>query len=201
MSPNRLVTPSTRTAGLVLEATDITGDHIQRSAVPESEVVTELHGERLVLRTPRPSDAAALRAIRAAPEVSAWWGPPVPAFPERDEPSEQHLTILERDQVVGFIQFAEEPDPDFRFAAMDMFVEPRHHRRGIASEALAMLIDHLSIEHGHHRFTIDPAVDNLPAIACYEKAGFTRVGVLRAAWRDKATGQWRDNLLMELIRF
>ncbi len=184
----------------MLEAVDITGDDIQRSAVPESEVVTELRGERLVLRTPRPSDAAALRAIHSSPEVASWWGPPAPGFPEPDTPGEQHLAILQRDQVVGFVQFAEEPDPDFRFAAIDMFVEPRHHRQSIASEALAMLIDHLSTERCHHRFTIDPAVDNLPAIACYEKAGFARVGVLHAAWRDKATGRWRDNLLMELIR-
>ena len=47
--------------------------------------------------------------------------------------------------------------------------------------------------------TIDPAVDNAPAIRCYEKAGFRRVGVMRAAWRDGWTGEWRDTLFMELV--
>lgn len=163
--------------------------------------MTELRGTRLVLRTPQQADVAALRAIHATPEVAAWWGAPDPAFPEPDARGEQHLAILEGDEVVGFIQFAEEPDPNFRYAAVDLFVDPRRHRQGIASEALALLLEHLASERGHHRFTIDPAVDNAAAIACYEKAGFTRVGVLRAAWRDKASGRWRDNLLMELIRF
>lgn len=47
--------------------------------------------------------------------------------------------------------------------------------------------------------TIDAAADNTPAIRCYEKAGFRRVGVMRAAWRDGWTGIWRDTLFMELV--
>jgi RimJ/RimL family protein N-acetyltransferase len=32
---------------------------------------------------------------------------------------------------------------------------------------------------GHHRFTLDPNVNNAPAIRSYERLGFQRVGVLR----------------------
>jgi len=60
-------------------------------------------------------------------------------------------------------------------------------------------IRHLTEDRGHHRVTIDPASDNLPAIRCYEEAGFRPVGITRSSWRDTATGQWRDSLLMELV--
>jgi aminoglycoside 6'-N-acetyltransferase len=54
-------------------------------------------------------------------------------------------------------------------------------------------------ERGHHRVTIDPAVDNAAAIRSYEKSGFPRVGVMRSAWRDGWAGEWRDTLFMELV--
>ena len=160
----------------------------------------ELRGARIKLRTPEPSDVAALRAIRRTPEVSAWWGRADAGDPLAEEAGVIPLAVLEENRAVGFIQFVEEADPDCRYAAFDLFIDPRRHRQGIAGEALGTLIDYLATERGHHRFTIDPAVDNAPAIACYEKAGFTRVGVLRSAWRDTSSGRWRDSLLMELVR-
>jgi aminoglycoside 6'-N-acetyltransferase len=74
------------------------------------------------------------------------------------------------------------------------------HGRGIGTDALETLVEHLLIERGHHRVTIDPAADNLAAIRCYEKAGFRRVGVLESAKRDRHTRRWGDVLLMELVR-
>ena len=53
-------------------------------------------------------------------------------------------------------------------------------------------------EGGHHRLTIDPALDNERAIRCYEAVGFRRVGILRRYWRDQG-GVWRDGLLLDLL--
>jgi aminoglycoside 6'-N-acetyltransferase len=53
-------------------------------------------------------------------------------------------------------------------------------------------------DRGHHRLIIDPALHNEPAIRCYEKVGFRRVGVMREHWRDP-DGVWRDGLLMDLL--
>jgi L-amino acid N-acyltransferase YncA len=50
-----------------------------------------------------------------------------------------------------------------------------------------------------HRVTIDPATSNAAAIRCYEKAGFRRVGVMRSAEHDAASGRWHDALLMEYV--
>ena len=53
-------------------------------------------------------------------------------------------------------------------------------------------------ERGHHRITIDPAVENAAAVRAYEKAGFERVGVMRLAERGPE-GRWRDALMMEQV--
>ena len=160
----------------------------------------ELRGATLVLRTPDADrEREALRTIHCTPAVAAWWGVPHPEFPDDDDPRVTCFTILRDGAIVGYLQFWEELEPDARYAGIDLFVDPAHHRQGIATEAIALAIEHLVGERGHHRITIDPAVDNRPAIRCYEAAGFRRVGVLEAQWRDTFTGEWRDALLMEQV--
>ncbi len=104
----------------------------------------DISGPTLVLRSVAPADVDALRTIHADPVVASWWGPPGPGWPlEEDEPGLVALTMWRDDAIVGFIQFWEEPDDRYRYAAIDLFVAPAHHRQGIASEALAILVDHL----------------------------------------------------------
>ena len=68
------------------------------------------------------------------------------------------------------IQYAEEPDPKYRHASVDLFVAPAHHRQGVATEAIGLVVEHLIGGCGHHRITIDPAAANTAAIGCYAKA-------------------------------
>ncbi|MBA3489789.1 MAG: GNAT family N-acetyltransferase, partial [Longispora sp.] len=71
-------------------------------------------------------------------------------------------------------------------------------RRGYALDALRTLIGWLIDTHGHHRLVIDPHLDNAAAIACYEKVGFRRVGVMRQ-YISVHDGPWLDAVLMELL--
>ena len=157
-----------------------------------------LHGERVTLRDIEEGDAAALRSSHRTPEVSKWWKLPSDEFPFEGDERDNQLTIERDGQVVGLIQFMEETEPDYRHAAIDIFVDPAHHRQGVASDAITTLVRHLTEERGHHRITIDPAVANVAAVRCYERVGFQPVGVLRESWRD-ADGVWRDCLFMEMI--
>lgn len=158
-----------------------------------------LRGTRVELRPVERDDADALRRIHVTPEVAAWWGRPDETFPFDDDPRTTSFSIFCDGAVVGLIQLSEELDPDYRYAWIDLYVDPAHHRRGIGIDAVRTAIQHLTEDRGHHRVTIDPASDNLPAIRCYEEAGFRPVGITRSSWRDTATGQWRDSLLMELV--
>jgi aminoglycoside 6'-N-acetyltransferase len=163
-----------------------------------NRLADELRGDLVVLQPLAAAHYDALRAIVATPEVAAWWGPQDDDFPE-DEPESTRFAIVADGAVVGLIQYGEELEPDFRHAWMDIFLDPAHHGRGLGTDALARLLRHLLEDRGHHRVTIDPAVDNKVAIRSYEKAGFEPVGVMRLSWRDP-DGIWRDSLLMEHVR-
>jgi aminoglycoside 6'-N-acetyltransferase len=153
----------------------------------------------LELRPLAPADAPALRALHQDPGVLRWWGPMEPEFPD-DEPESTRFTIVAAGVIAGMIQFGEESEPDYRHAWVDIFVGDEFAGRGIGTEAIRRVVRMLFEEEGHHRITIDPAADNAAAIRCYEKAGFRRVGVMEAAWLDRSTGEWRDELLMELVK-
>jgi aminoglycoside 6'-N-acetyltransferase len=152
----------------------------------------------LVLRPLRPEDADELRRIHRTPEVARWWDLPGESFPW-DESQSTRLTIVVDGAVAGLIQFWEETEPKYRHAGIDLFLDPAVHGRGFGTEAVRRVARLLMDERGHHRVTIDPAVENVAAVRAYEKAGFRRVGVTRLSERDADGNGWHDSLLMELV--
>jgi aminoglycoside 6'-N-acetyltransferase len=160
-----------------------------------------LHGERVTLRELRPTDRDRLRAILAEPEVARWWGTRGPDA-EVDEllgPDGHGVLAIEADgEVVGSIQYAEEDEPDYRSAGIDIFVATAHHGRGLGRDAIRTLARYLFEERGHHRLTIDPAATNKRAIRTYRAVGFRPVGIMRAYERG-VDGTWHDGLLLDLL--
>jgi aminoglycoside 6'-N-acetyltransferase len=160
-----------------------------------------LRGERVLLRPGRPEDADRLVRIRNEPEVARRWGS-VDIEKEIGEGfigTDEGFVIEVDAEVVGAIQYHEEDDPMYRHANMDIFLATSRHGRGLGTEAIRLLARHLFEEHGHHRLTIDPAVDNAAAIRAYEKVGFRRVGIMRNYERGP-DGVWHDGLLMDMLR-
>lgn len=164
--------------------------------------VLELRGDIVRLRRVVEGDRERLLAIRRTEAVrSRWRGDDLDAEFDEDllDLEVVRLAIcVEPHGVVGLIQFAEETDPEYRSASIDVFVDPARHRRGYASDAIRTLVDHLFHQLGHHRLTIDPAADNAAAIACYSKVGFRPVGIMRQHERQ-ADGTWADALLMDML--
>ena len=140
---------------------------------------------------------ARLEELRADPGVLRWWQEPREGWLD-EEPGEFKRAILLDDELIGYLQWFEETDPMYRHAAVDLFLDPAFHGRGLGTAAVRMICTQLIDERGFHRLTIDPEADNAVAIACYSKVGFRPVGVLRQYQRDRF-GVWKDGLLMELL--
>jgi aminoglycoside 6'-N-acetyltransferase len=144
----------------------------------------------LELRGFRPSDAADLDALFAEPEVKRWWVDP---HYDRDRG-----WVVEVDgEVAGWVQYEEEPYEWYPSVALDIALRTALHGRGYGRRALRLAIEHFA-DKGHHRFTIDPDVENESAIRSYAAVGFKPVGVQRSHGRNPEGG-WRDGLLMDLI--
>jgi aminoglycoside 6'-N-acetyltransferase len=153
----------------------------------------------MILRPLAAADAAELRRILLTPEVARWWDVPDAGFPLTDDPDATRLVVEVDGTVAGMIQFAEELEPKYRHASIDLFLDPALHGRGIGTEAVRRVVRLLTGERGHHRITIDPAAANTAAIRAYEKAGFRPVGIMRSYERDVGGTGWHDGLLMELV--
>lgn len=164
-------------------------------------MTTVLHGTSTVLRPVVPADAEILTAILAEPEVARWWGR-YDAERVRAEMvnggGSVVFAIEVDDQVVGSVQYFEEPAPDYRHASIDLFLHPAWHGKGLGTDAVRTIARHLVHDRGHHRLAIDPAVTNERAIRAYQRVGFKAVGVLRSYERGP-DGQWHDCLLMDLL--
>jgi aminoglycoside 6'-N-acetyltransferase len=163
--------------------------------------MTVLRGERVMIRPMTEADVEPFAAMLAEPEVARWWGDYDADRVRRDHldhEGEETYAIEVGGEVAGILLIGEENEPDYRHASLDISLATRHQDRGLGREALRVAIDHLVAERGHHRFTIDPDVENERAIRCYAAIGFKRVGVMRRYGRAP-DGTWHDGLLMDLL--
>jgi aminoglycoside 6'-N-acetyltransferase len=164
-------------------------------------VTGSLRGAVVNLRPAGPGDAERLAEILTHPEIARWW----PGFDlERvredvlgDEDSVVYAVEADG-QVIGLVQYAEETDPEYRHASIDVTLHPDWHRRGLGADAVRTLARHLFDGCGHHRITIDPAAHNERAVRSYIRVGFRPVGVMRR-YELGADGTWHDGLLMDLL--
>jgi aminoglycoside 6'-N-acetyltransferase len=163
-------------------------------------MTTQLIGRRVALRPLTSDDRPRLRAILAEPDVVLWWGgmSPDDAVDDLFAPYQTSFAIEVDGTVVGSIQVAEEEEPDYRHAGIDLFIDTEHQGRGLGPEAIRLLARWLFDARGHHRLTIDPAAANARAIRAYERVGFRPVGIMRQYERG-ADGTWHDGLLMDLL--
>lgn len=154
----------------------------------------------VALRPLAEADREFLLAMVGLPGVAEWWGTPDP--PEREWEglvNDGKAWAVELDgSLAGWVGWDEEPEPDYRYAWLDIALAPGYHDRGHGRAALRLAARWLFDGRGHHRLTIDPEAANARAIRAYESVGFRPVGILRRANRN-AEGEWTDGLLMDLL--
>lgn len=160
----------------------------------------------MVLRPVKEGDLPRLLAILREPSVAEHWSQPDDEADRRllsgeDADEAERITtfaITVNDATTGWLAGWEKLEPDYRHAGIDLFLATAHQGKGYGPEAIRLVCRWLFDERGHHRITIDPAADNVHAIAAYEKVGFKRVGVMRRYERG-ADGTYHDGMLMDLL--
>jgi aminoglycoside 6'-N-acetyltransferase len=155
-------------------------------------------GDRVRLRPVGRDDIGRLVEIIAAEGVVEWWGPYDEDRAMRELLDGSWFAVEHEDEVIGLVGCTEEDDPQYRSAGIDVSLHPAWHGRGLGADTVRTLARWLVEERGHHRLTIDPAVDNARAIRSYERVGFRPVGVMRR-YERLPDGGWRDGLLMDLL--
>ena len=85
-----------------------------------------------------------------------------------------------------------------RKAELAIVLGPEHQGKGYGGEAIELLLElafcHLNLNRVHLRVSSQ----NARALACYERAGFAREGVLR---QDSFSGgEYRDTVIMGILR-
>lgn len=159
-----------------------------------------LEGGRLTLRPLSDDDVEVLLPSVYEPGIADWWGDTSDEDYQREGfRNEGRAFAIEVDgEVAGWLAFHEETEPDYRNVALDIMLRPDFQDQGLGPDALRLAIRWFIKERGHHRFTIDPTVENERAIEAYKRVGFKPVGILRKAERAP-DGHWRDALLMDLL--
>ena len=90
------------------------------------------------------------------------------------------LTAIVGERVAGYIgsqTVIDETD------MMNVAVHPDFRRRGIAETLVNELVQHLKVR-GSHCLTLEVRASNTPAIALYEKLGFTDIGRRKNYYRN-----------------
>jgi aminoglycoside 6'-N-acetyltransferase len=161
-----------------------------------------LDGALVRLRPLRPDDRDRLRDILAQPEVARWWDTADPDAAADEWLIEDGDTVgfaIELEgELIGSIQYAEENEPGYRHAGIDLFLDTDHRGRGLGPDAIRALGRYLIDVRNHHRLTIDPAAANERAIHAYRRVGFRPVGIMRR-YERAPDGSWHDGLLMDLL--
>ena len=101
-------------------------------------------------------------------------------------------------EIVGWCDIRRSPFPTYAHrGAVGMGVVSEHRGRGIGFRLLGAALEE-AFRRGLGRIELDVRVDNLRAIALYEKVGFKREGVIRDAFF--VDGEYCDAITMAVIR-
>lgn len=161
----------------------------------------DVRGANVTLRPVSTDHVAWLTELFTLPEVAeAWPGDNVSGLQAMVDGTGDALGLVVelRGSLIGFIQYYEEPDPNYRHAGIDIVLHPDWCNQGLGTDALRALARHLIEELGHHRIIIDPRATNARAISSYRKVGFRDIGLIRRYERGN-DGLWHDSLLMDLL--
>src|SRR4051812_2976316 len=169
-----------------------------------------LRGDKVGLRARRTSDLPVLQAdlyddvdLYSRAGSRPWH--PVPTDADHPPFAVHHLpdtvaafTVIDltSDDIAGSAQMWG-TDLHHRSAHLGLSLRPSSQGRGLATDALHVLVRYAFVTRGLHRLALETVADNEPMIRAARTAGFTHEGTLRqAVW---ANGTFHDELVFGLV--
>lgn len=164
-------------------------------------------GERVTLRALAVTDAPALFAVYSDDEAMTWWTHPAHATLDETEAAvaarvSAHewrawaITLTGDDTAIGSLAAHEKRQGGV--IELGYSLTRAHWGRGLAREAVSLLISFLFDVEGHRRIFADTDPDNTRSNDLLKRLGFTLEGRLRAEWETHIGV--RDSLIWGLLR-
>lgn len=169
-----------------------------------------LESTRLRLRALRDDDAEALLGLHGDPEVMRYWSTsPWTGIAQ----AHAHLERVRRDMQAGVLPWAiADRSNDALIGAVTLFRVDRDHRhaeigyalgaahwgKGLASEAVRIVLDYAFNALGLERIEADTDPRNTPSRRMLERLGFAQEGTLRRRWF--VNDEWCDTAFYGLLR-
>jgi ribosomal-protein-alanine N-acetyltransferase len=113
----------------------------------------------------------------------------------RIEKAEHLYAILDADVIAGTVALSNVALGPFQSAHLGYWVDERRNGRGLATRAVAELVDRSFAKLGLHRLEAATLVDNVASQRVLEKNRFSRIGVAPRYLR--IAGAWRDHVLFQ----
>jgi len=169
-----------------------------------------LESQRLMLRTPFPSDAAAIFSYRSLPKVRRYQGKALAtrkgvnalvksaaALKPNTPGTWYQLVIISKETgaLIGDIgiHFNDEEQSELGYT-----LSPEHQRRGYATEAVIRVIDYLFSELNKHRITASADPKNRPSLKLLERIGMRREAYFRKSFKTGKT--WADDTVYAVLK-
>jgi ribosomal-protein-alanine N-acetyltransferase len=105
--------------------------------------------------------------------------------------------IVDGGEMVGMIALADVVRDALQLGNVGYWVDRAHNGRGLATSAVAEVIEFAFGEAELHRLEAGTLVDNFASQRVLEKNGFERFGLARKLL--KVNGEWRDHVLFERL--
>lgn len=112
-------------------------------------------------------------------------------------PDGLRFAILDGEALAGTISLSNVAYGSFRSANVGYWVSADRNGRGLATRAVAELVELAFREIGLHRLEAGTLVDNIGSQRVLEKNGFEQIGLARKYLR--INGAWRDHLLFQRV--
>lgn len=157
---------------------------------------------RLILRRARADDVEDLHQVFSAPEAMRWWSTPPHKTREETaqwlesmiaaEPETSDDFVVEaQGRVIGKAGF-------WRLPEIGYILHPDYWGRGLATEALTAVIDHVMATRAIRAATADVDPSNAASIRLLTRLGFVQTGSASRTWL--VGGVWMDSLYFGLDR-